>query len=115
MEALETAGVGVRRPGRDVPFGAADEDWLMLAGRQGWIALLRDKRVRHREVERAAIQEARLAAFVFTGGQVTAAKVTEILIKRLDKMIKIAVSEPRPFMYTITAGGNMSLTRLPGR
>lgn len=87
----------------------------MLAGPQGWIALLRDKRVRHREVERAAILEARLAAFVFTGGQVTATDVTKILIKRLDKMIKIAVSEPRPFLYTITAGGNMSLTRLPGR
>lgn len=115
MAALEAAGVGVRRPGRDVPFGAADNDWLTLAGRQGWIALLRDKRVRHREIERAAILEASVAAFVFTGGQVSAADVTETLIRRLDKLIRIADSEPRPFLYTITSGGSISRSRLPSR
>ena len=43
-EALAAAGVTVRRPGLDVPFGTLDEDWLTLAGQNGWITLLRDKR-----------------------------------------------------------------------
>ena len=111
-EALTAAGVNVRRPGRDVPFGTPDEDWLTLAGQNGWITLLRDKRVRHREVERTAIVEAKVAAFIFTGGQVSADGTTQTLLRLLDKMINIAMSEPRPFLYTITASGTLGRTRL---
>jgi hypothetical protein len=95
-----------------VPFGAPDEDWLTLAGQNGWITLLRDKRVRHREVERAAIVEAKVAAFIFTGGQVSAADTTKTLLRLLNKMINIAASEPRPFLYTITAGGTVAKAKL---
>lgn len=95
-----------------MPFGTPDEDWLTLAGQNGWITLLRDKRVRHREVERAAIVEAKVAAFIFTGGQVSAGDTTKTLLRLLDKMINIAISEPRPFLYTITAGGTLGRTRL---
>lgn len=111
-EALAAAGVTVRRPGRDVPFGTPDEDWLTLAGQNGWITLLRDKRVRHREIERAAIVEAKVAAFIFTGGQVSAGDTTKTLLRLLDKMINIAASEPRPFLYTITAGGTIAKAKL---
>lgn len=95
-----------------MPFGTADEVWLTLAGQNSWIVLLRDKRVRHREVERAAILEAKVAAFVFTGGQVSAKDVAEILVRRLGKIRNIATSEPRPFLYTVAIGGTLTRQKL---
>ena len=68
--------------------------------------------MRHREVERAAIVEAKVAAFIFTGGQVSAGDTTKTLLRLLDKMINIAASEPRPFLYTITTGGTIAKTKL---
>jgi len=65
-EALEQAGVSVRRPGVDVPFGTADEAWLATAGAHGWIVLMRDQRVRHRALEIQALRNARVGAFVLT-------------------------------------------------
>lgn len=106
------AGVSVRRPGIDIPFGTRDTEWLRQVGKQGWIALLRDQKVRYRQPETAAILAARVGAFVFTGGQVTAAKTAEILVGRLRKMINIAASERRPFLYTITAGGQLKPFKL---
>jgi len=71
-EALESAGVSIRRPGVDVPFGSPDEVWLATAGAQGWIVLMRDQRVRHRTLEIQALRAAKVAAFVLTAGQATA-------------------------------------------
>lgn len=102
----------MRRPGGDIPFGTPDAIWLDQAGRQGWIVLLRDQKVRYRQPETAAILAAKVAAFVFTGGQVTAAETAEVLVRRLDKMINIAASERRPFVYTITAGGRLARLKL---
>jgi len=45
---LEAAGILVRRPGKDVPFGTPDELWLATAGAEKWIVLMRDQRVRYR-------------------------------------------------------------------
>jgi PIN like domain len=44
---LETAGILIRRPGKDVPFGTPDELWLATARAKKWIVLMRDQRVRY--------------------------------------------------------------------
>lgn len=99
-------------PGLDVPLGTPDAVWLEQAGRLGWIVLLRDQKVRYRQSETVAIVTAKVAAFVFTGGQVKAVETAEVLVRRLDKMINIATSERRPFVYTITAGGRLVRLKL---
>lgn len=102
----------LRRPGVDVPRGTPDEVWLKTAGQQGWIVLLRDQRVRHRASERTALRDAGVAAFVFTGGQVTAAETAQLFSRLVPKILNIAISETRPFLYTITAGGSFVRQRL---
>ncbi len=111
-EALDAHGVEVKRPGVDIAFGSPDEVWLTAAGKAGWIVLMRDQRVRHRQIELDALRATDAGAFVLTAGQATAAAVTEVILRRLQKIQNIFLSEPKPFIYTISMGGLLSRIRL---
>lgn len=109
---MRAAGATVRRVGEDVPFGSADEVWLTEAGRHGWITLLRDQSVRRRPLERAALKGAQVAAFVFIGGQVTANQTAIAVRPLLVKFANMAVSEPKPLLYSFGLSGRISRIRL---
>lgn len=82
-----------------------DEIWLAKAGEDRWIVLTRDKRIRYRQLERLALQAAKVRAFVFTGGNVTSKDTAAILVVALERMTKIALADPGPFMYHIGRSG----------
>jgi hypothetical protein len=115
LETLLAAGATVRRVGVDVPYGSADDVWLSAAGAHGWIALMRDQRIRRRPLELTALQAAGVAAFVFTGGQATAQDTAAAIVPRLIKFANMAVSEPRPFLYTFGRSGRLSRVKLGQR
>jgi hypothetical protein len=50
-----------RFPGR-----TPDRVWLAQAGAENWLVISRDKRIRYRPGERAAIMENRVGCFCFT-------------------------------------------------
>jgi hypothetical protein len=102
----------VRRPGTDVPFGTPDESWLATAGERGWVVLMRDQRVRHRALEIQALSSARVGAFVLTAGQATARDTATIILGKLQKMVNISRSEPRPFLYALGMSGSLSRVRI---
>jgi hypothetical protein len=111
-EALEQAGVSVRRPGVDVPFGTPDEAWLATAGAHGWIVLMRDQRVRHRALEIQALRNARVGAFVLTAGQATARDTAIVVVAKLPKILNISLSERKPFLYTLGINGALSRVKI---
>jgi hypothetical protein len=87
------------------PRGVADEFWLTEAGKNGWIVLTRDKRIRYRQLERHALQESKVRAFVFTGGNVTAKDTGAILANALRRIDSISRANPGPFIYHIGRSG----------
>ena len=105
VSALRNAGANVVRHTERFPRGAADEVWLTEAGRNGWIVLTRDKRIRYRKLERDALQAAKVRAFVFTGGNVTAKDTGAILARALPRIQRICQSVPGPFIYHIGRSG----------
>jgi hypothetical protein len=48
--------------------GATDEEWLSAVGPRGWIVLTKDTRIRYRAVERMALMQAGVRAFVLGSG-----------------------------------------------
>ena len=114
-DALLAQGVQIRRPGVDVPYGTPDEEWLKLAGRQRWIVLMRDQRVRHRANEIQALRAAKVGAFILTAGQASAQESVLVILRRLRKMVNISVSEKRPFVYTLAMSGALVRLKLRGR
>ncbi len=109
---MRAAGAAVRCVGEDIPYGSADEVWRSVVGSRGWIALMRDQRIRRRPLELAALQAAGVAAFVFTGGQATAQDTAAAVVSRLVKFANMAISEPRPLLYTFGRSGHLSQVRL---
>jgi predicted nuclease of predicted toxin-antitoxin system len=103
--ALTEAGATVERLTAHLPKGTDDEVWLSLAGKNGWVVLTRDKRIRYRRLERLALQAANVRAFVFTGGNVTINETGAILARALIHITRIYTSEPGPFVYHIGTAG----------
>ena len=105
VEALRAAGASLERLTEHFLKGTADETWLAHAGRNGWVVLTRDKRIRYRQLERLALREARVRAFVFTGGNVTVAETAAILVRALPRMARISRVNAGPFIYHIGRSG----------
>jgi hypothetical protein len=110
VAALRDAGATVQRLTAIFPKGTPDEVWLAKAGENGWVVLTRDKRIRYRQLERFALQTAKVRAFVFAGGNVTGKDTGEILAKILKKLEKLSRAQSGPFIYTIARSG--ALTRV---
>ncbi len=105
VTALRDAGATVHRLTDIFPKGTPDEIWLAKAGENNWVVLTRDKRIRYRQLERLALQAAKVRTFVFTGGNVTGKDTGVILAGVLSRLEKLARAVSGPFIYTISRGG----------
>jgi len=93
------------------PRGTPDEVWLTEAGREGWVVLTRDKRIRYRILERMALESAGVRAFVFTGGNVTMADTAAVLASAIPAMESVVRSEAPPFIFNIGKSGLLTRMR----
>jgi hypothetical protein len=73
---------------------------------------MRDQQIRRRQLEKVALSAAGLAAFAFTRGEATAQDTAAAIVPCLIKFSNMAVSEPRPFLYTFGISGQVSRVRL---
>lgn len=110
---MRAVGAQVHHAGVAFPHATPDEEWLAACGDRRWFVLTRDRQIRRRILEREAIEAHGVGAFVFTGGQATGDDTAEIVQRLLPKMVNIAISERRPFIYTF--GLHTPLRRLPAR
>jgi hypothetical protein len=108
VDAMLAAGANLKRVGVDVDFGSPDEAWLQLVGEHGWIALTRDQKIRKRRMELEVLKAYGAAVFCFTGGSATADETAQTICRLLPKFANMAVSEPRPFLYTFRGSGSLS-------
>ncbi len=109
---MQEAGANVRRVGPDIQKGSTDEEWLEIVGRNNWIALMRDQKIRRRRLETEALKTHGVAAFAFTGGQETAQQTAQTICPLLVKFANMNVSEPKPFLYTFGVSGTLSKVKL---
>ena len=50
--------------------------------------------------------------FALTVGEATAKQTATMVIKLLQKMVNLSISEPKPFLYTLGLSGRLSRVRL---
>ena len=104
-EALRDAGWTLRT--HFEVFGKRDEvvadaEWLEFCGTEGLIVLTKDRRLRYRPAEIAAIRRYRVKAFVLTSGELTALEQAERFIANA-KAIEEASVAPGPLVYAVQA------------
>jgi hypothetical protein len=86
--------------------GAKDHEWLPVAGRHGWVVLMRDKRVRARPGERQALVKNSVRAFILTGaGNYSRWRTLDLLVRRWPDIESAAAVEIPPYICTVTQQG----------
>ena len=78
----------------------ADEEWLALAGSNGWVVLMKDKRIRYRPHEREAVRQFRVRGFYLAGRNLPAGEMADRFLHSLPAIAK-ACQEPGPFLYAV--------------
>ena len=78
----------------------ADEDWLELAGRRGWVVFAKDKRLRYHPGERHAIERFGVRYFYLSARNLNALEMAERFLRNLDR-IAVACRAPGPCIYAV--------------
>jgi len=105
--ALALIGAGEQAIAHDQRFppDAPDVVWLAEAGRQHWIVLTKDKRIRYRELEREALIRGGLAAFVLTSSGLRGEEIAALVLEHLSRIKHLAAFQPRPFVASVNKSG----------
>jgi len=113
-EALRNANEVVKAHDDLFPQNTADTVWLAEAGRQGWLVLTKDTRIRYHANEIAALLNSGVRAFVLTArGDLTGAEMAEIFLKALASIKRVASENPAPFIARIPRDGSVEIIRIP--
>lgn len=93
-------------PGCPVSPDDKDEVWLPIVGKQEWVVIMRDKRIRYRTHERDALMDAGLRTFVLRrAGNYTRWEILELLARRWTEIENTAESQAGPYVYSVTQAG----------
>ncbi len=85
-----------------------DAVWLREAGRNGWIVLTKDEKIRRRPGQQRAIVEAGVRCFCLHPSKgLTGPAMAAILLRALPKLLRIADQEAAAFVKTIDRGGTI--------
>ncbi len=101
-DALRNVGVNVEIHDDHFPRNAKDVDWLSGVGRNDWVVLTKDTRIRYRENEKAAVVQNDVRMFVIRGGDLSGKEIAEIFVQALPKMKRFLANNDSPFIAKIT-------------
>ena len=105
--ALNAVGIKADYVGNKRRFrnGTADEIWLPVAGREGWLVFSCNKAILVAEAQKALFIEERVGAVFLTSGQERKLDLLRLILRKLDWLELIDREEERPFAFEITISG----------
>jgi PIN like domain len=109
LEALRKLEIRFERHLSHFQRGTPDETWLPLVGKNGWILITADKRMRYNLLERRALEHNAVREFVFASGNLSGNEMAVALEMAFGKMRKMCRKLSPPFVATITRKGDVYL------
>jgi len=88
--------------GERIGQGLDDEEWIADAGRNGWVVLMKDAKIRYRPTERQALIDHEVRAFCLMNANLRGAEQAERLVTNLPRIL-VAAAQPGPFIRGIYA------------
>lgn len=107
--ALRAAGAHVEVHADHFNDNEEDADWLREVGKRGWIVITKDKAIRHRETELAALKTAGVAAFVLTAKGLTGSQNGAVLAAALPRMLRYLTGNRPPFIAAVSASSRLTM------
>ncbi len=90
-----------------------DVNWLPEIGRKGWILVTKDWRIQQRRLERDAIINAGVRAFVLRQASLSRRAIIELLTLSMPAMLKNIGKYHAPFIFALDLTGTLtSLSQL---
>jgi PIN domain-containing protein len=86
-------------------MGTPDEIWLQHIGKQGWILVTVDKRIRKRPLEIEALKKFHVGAFFLAGKTMGGWDRVKQVVRAWHRMKEIAEKEKRPFIFQVNNHG----------
>jgi hypothetical protein len=87
-----------------------DHEWIPIVASRGWITITRDRHIRERPAELAAVRSSGARLFVLTSREnLSIWDQLEVLMRQWSA-IESAATAPGPFIYAV---GRSGLSRLP--
>lgn len=108
-QALREVGAIVETHDQHFAVDAPDEAWLREAGARGWAVLTKDRRIRYRKNEKAAVVDAKVRLFVLTAGNLTGGEMAAAFVQALPRIRRLAHESAAPFIARVDASGHVRL------
>ncbi len=81
----------------------ADEEWLTLAGSEGWVVFMKDTRIRYNPAERAAVLRHSVRCFCLTSQSLPADEMARRFVDQIETIADACRADPGPFIYAVHA------------
>jgi hypothetical protein len=88
-------------------------EWLRYVGIRQWVVVTKDKRIRRRLVEREALVNARVRAFVLGSGNLSGVAIAAVLGAAMPAMLKLIAEQEPPFIARIDQTAQIKLLHPP--
>lgn len=108
-DALRAAGAQVEIHIDHFADNAPDAQWLVKVAQLNWVVLTKDSAIRYNAIERNAILNSGLRAFVYTSANVPAAEFAQTIAQALPSIYRFIQNHPAPFIATIYRDGAVNM------
>ena len=90
-----------------------DVDWLPFVGQRNWVVVTKDKRIRTHPLERQALLNAGVRAFILVSGNLKGTEMAAIFAEAMPAMLKLIAEQPAPFIARIDQTAKVTLMHPP--
>ena len=108
-DALHSSGASVEVHDDHLSPTAPDEDWIALVAKKNWLAVTKDRNIRYRAGELAAIKEHGAMVLVVRAANATGGDIADILVKSQQRIARFVKKHKPPFVARIGRAGQISL------
>lgn len=96
-----------------IPRAIDDSEWAKAVAAEGWVAVSRDKRIRHRVAEKQAIATAGFALFILTSRRnLSRVEIVDLIANAAPRIPAFPREHQPPFIAAIHSGGKIEMREI---
>ena len=107
-DALRDAGTRVEVHDDHLRQDAPDEEWIALVGDEGWLAVTKDRNIRYRAAEIAAVKHHGARVLVLRAKNATGVELANVLVTALSRIERFVSRNDPPFIAGIDRSGRIT-------
>ena len=106
-DRLRQEGIKVEVHDDHLPNNSPDEEWIALVAERGWVALTKDRHLRHRTAEIRSVVENAARLIVIRAKNTTGPEIAELLVRGRRQIARFTAKREAPFVAAIYRDGRV--------